>query len=85
MDVFEGQDGLGTCTCEKTTHDGKESKGKDGYDSALSEDVNNETDGLLVGGDGSAKFDDVCSNYFTNEDNVDLVIEFGLMLLWYFP
>lgn len=83
MDVYEGQDGLGTCTCdgkEKTTHDGKEGKGKDRYDSALSEDVNNETDGLLVGGDGSAKFNDVCSNYFTNEDNVDLVIEFGLML-----
>ena len=79
MDVDDGRDGAGTCTCgdkDETTHDCKDGKEKDEYDSALGEDVTNKTDGLLVGGDGSAKFNDA-GNCFANWDNVHLVIVFG--------
>ena len=68
MDVDEGNDGEGACTCNgkgETENDGKE--GED-------EDAINWTDGLLVGGDGSAKFIDACSNGFAIEVNVDVVM-----------
>ena len=40
----------------------------------------NRTDGVVAGSDGSAKFINVDSNSFANEDNIDLVLVFGSVL-----
>lgn len=76
MNVDEGRDGAGTCTCggkDETTHGGKEGKEKDECDSALGEDVTNETDGLLVVSGDSTKFNDAGCSFFAIVDNVGLV------------
>ena len=46
--------------------------------------MNNWADGLLVGDDDSAKFNDTGSIDFANGDNVDLVIIFGSIWWWCF-
>lgn len=76
MNVDEGRDGAGTCTCggkDETTHGGKEGKEKDECDSALGEDVKNETDELLVVSGDSTTFNDAGCSFFAIVDNVGLV------------
>lgn len=61
--------GEGTWTCggkNENLHDGKEGTDEYEHDSVWGEDVINGTDGLLVGGDGSTKFNDCSSNSFVN-------------------
>lgn len=86
MDVDEGKDA--TCTCgskDETAHNGKEGEDEDRYDRAWGEDVINRMDGIWVGGNGSARFNDASSNGFANGGNVDLVLVFDSMLWWCFP
>lgn len=74
LDVDDREDG--TCICggkDETACDEKGDKDEDGYDIDWGKDLINWTGGLLLGGDGSALFNDTGSNGFANGNKVNLV------------
>lgn len=77
VDVDGGKDSKVTWTCrckDETARDSKEGKDEDRYDSAWAGDVNNGTNELLVGSDGSAEFNNAGSNGFANGNGVNKYI-----------
>lgn len=67
---------------DEIQHDSNVDKDEDGCGTAQGEGIVNRTSEFLVRrGAGRTEFNDTFSNGFANEDNVDLVLVFGL-LVW---